>query len=1232
MRVHAVQELLAGLGVASGVALVFAALIANGSVAASARAVVHAVAGPASLQLRARDSGGLDQSLLKRVQHLPGVIQAAPLLEQTATVTGPHGRRLSVNVAGTNLSFGLLNGLAHTLPIAVFSAGSVALSDAAAEELGVSSSTSAVSLEIAGRVHQLKVAAILGQEAAGALHQARVAIMPLERLQRLAGLPRRLTRILIKTRHGQEPLARAALQRLAGGRLSVVPADEDASLLDQALKPSDQASAFFAAISALLGFLFAFNAMLLTVPERRQAIAELRLIGTKRLAVVQIVAFQALCLGIAASAVGLIGGYALSLSVFHQSSGYLAEAFTLGTSTVVGATPLVVSLIGGIFATFLASAVPLLDMRRGRALDAVYFEDGSPGNALGGRIRLRLGLSALALLALTSALFALLPSLALLASALLALATVCAVPLVFSGILWLGAVVARRRQTLTIVQVALSSLRSATLRSLALAATGAVAIFGGIALGGSRDDLLRGIAGFAHSYAADAQLWVANPEDNQATVTFHADSYVSRIARLPGVASVQAFQGGFLELGDRRAWVIARPPGGNSSVLGTQTTGGSWRAAASRLAEGGWIAVSQQIAEEQGVRPGGTLALPTPTGEARLRLAATTTNLAWSPGVVFIGTRDYRRLWATDAPTALGIDLRKGASVSATRDALARTLGPSSGLEVASARTRERRIDTLTSEGLGRLGEISTLLVIAAILAMAAALGSSIWQRRASLAALRLSGVRAARLRRILLIEAVLMLGAGCLVGALAGIYGQVIIDGYLKQVTGFPVASLAASGRPFAILAIVIVIVLLVAAVPAWSASRVSPTVALDDRSLTLAASPLVRPAAEPAARQCEQGRLLDRGLAARAGVALARANARYWSTVAPLVREQLARWHSRALAISDPALRELALEKLEVEGFNAEVAATLATLVARAHRRDVVEAIVALEILYDFLDGLTESPSPQAPHDGRALFGAFIDATSPAFERGGDYYRHHPCADESGYLEELVDTVRSALATLPGTSILAEAMQSNAMRSSEAQLRIHALQLTGAGECQRWADTHAAGTSLEWREFLAGAASSVLGVHALISAAADPRTTRSEGLQIDRAYLSISALPTVLDSLADYDSDAAAGHAGFALLYEDREVLQRRLVLVTRDAIERARELPNAAHHVMTIVGIVAYYASDPGARGDFAGPARASLLGCLGPLIGPTLALMQSWRAAKRLRARLQPARSTRAQGST
>jgi putative ABC transport system permease protein len=839
LRVHAAQELLAGLGVAIAVALVFATTVAGGSIAGSAREVVHAVVGPASLQLRARDARGLDEHLLARVERLPGVKQAAPLLEQTATILGPHAHRVTVDLAGADTSLVVLDGLAHTLPIAALSPGGIGLSRTSAGELGIASPVKGpggagqapeVSLQLRGAAIALKVSAVLGPEAFGALSSAQVAVMPLERLQQLAGLRGRVTRILVQTEPGREAAVRSELLTLAAGRLEVAPADQDVALLRQALRPSDQASAFFAAISALLGFLFAFNALLLTVPERRQAIADLRLIGTKRTAIVQMFLFQALCLGVAASLVGLLVGYALSLGAFHPSSRYLAEAFTLSTHTVVGTQPLLLAAFGGILAICLASAVPLLDLRRGGALDAVYLEDGVPGNALGGWAQSRLAVAATGLLALATAVFALDPSLALVASAVLALATVLMVPLVFVGVLRVARALTERCQMLTVLPVALTSLRATTLRSLALAATGAVALFGSIALGGSRNDLLRGIRGFAHSYAADASIWVANPGDNQATNDFLAGRDVPRIARIGGVASVHVFQGGFLQLGGRRVWVIARPPGADREVLESQISGGDANAAVTRLGESGWIAVSKQIVEEHHAGVGDTLILPTPTGGVPFKIAATTTNLAWSPGVIFMSTADYSRLWATTLPTALGVDLKPGAGVAHMRQAIARALGPTSGLEVSTAQAREARIDALTSEGLGQLGEISTLLLLAAILAMAAALTSAIWQRRASLAALRLAGVRPHRLRRILLVESALILGAGCVTGALAGIYGQVVIDGYLEHVTGFPVAGLGANLRPLEIFALVIVVVLAIVAVPGWFASRVSPTLALNE------------------------------------------------------------------------------------------------------------------------------------------------------------------------------------------------------------------------------------------------------------------------------------------------------------------------------------------------------------------------------------------------------------------
>ncbi len=837
LRVHAAQELLAGLGVAVAVALVSATLIASQSIAGSAGEVVHAVIGPANLQVRARGPEGVSESLLGEVERIPGVRRAAPLLETTATLVGPDGHRVAVYLAGANIGLATLDGLAHTLPRQALAAGGISLSTATASALHLSDASTRdgsgarLSLLLRGRRYSRPISSVLGHEAAGALASAQIAVMPLAELQTLSGERGLVSRVLIETVPGAEAAVRKALVARTGRTLTVARSDQDLALLHQALGPSDQASRLFAAISALLGFLFAFNAMLLTAPERRQTIADLRIDGARRGAITQMVVFQALCLGLAASAVGLLAGYALAAGLFYQSPGYLSQVFALGSSTVVGVGPMLIALACGLLATCLGGvATPLVDLRRSRALDAVYADDAAPGNQLSRGMRAKLTAIAVALLLVASALFALAPSAALAAMVLLALATILAVPAALAGVIHAAGALARRYERFTILPVAVTGLRTTTLRSMALAATGAVALFGSMALGGARTDLLRGIEQVAHRFSGNAQLWVISPLDNQATVPFGARDYEARVATAPGVASVAAYQGGFFDWGGRRPWIIARPAGATESVLQDQILQGQAQTAAERLREGGWIVLSKQISDEHHLKVGGLVQIPTPTGIARFRLAATSTNFGWPTGVIFISTNDYTRAFATSALTALGIDLAPGADADAAKAAIEHRLGPGAGLELITPSTRAARIESSGGEGLGQLGEIATLLLIAAIIAMVAALGSNIWQQRVSLASLRLEGTRPSRLRRLLLVEALVMLGAGCAVGALGGVYGQLIIDRYLKHVTGFPVATLVTAARPLEIFALVVIAVLALSAIPGYLASRVPPALAFGE------------------------------------------------------------------------------------------------------------------------------------------------------------------------------------------------------------------------------------------------------------------------------------------------------------------------------------------------------------------------------------------------------------------
>ena len=349
----------------------------------------------------------------------------------------------------------------------------------------------------------------------------------------------------------------------------------------------------------------------------------------------------------------------------------------------------------------------------------------------------------------------------------------------------------------------------------------------------------------------------------------------------------------------------------------------------------------------------------------------------------------------------------------------------------------------------------------------------------------------------------------------------------------------------------------------------------------------------------------------------ALAAANARFWPTVAPEVRRELTHWQAAAQEIGDPVLRGLALAKLRDELFNAEVAGTLATLAPRPVRARTVEAIVALELLFDYLDGRTEMPCEDPLAEGRRLFAPFIGAVGqedPAAPAG----RQDP---DGPYLTALAHRTWARSRTLPSITAVVAVARGAAERCAQAQTRIHASGALGERQLEDWARAGAASAGLGWREYSAGCASSVLAMHALIAAAAHTGTSEADARSLDDAYLRIGAVITLLDSLVDHPSDSSEGEPGFMRLYESRAELGESLRDLTRLALERVACTAHPEHHAMTLAGVVAYYTTHPGARDPHARETVRMMRRELSPTIWPTLAVMGGWRAAKRTRALLR-----------
>jgi putative ABC transport system permease protein len=827
-----VQELFALAGIAVGVALLFAVQVSSSSLDASIAQVTDRIVGDAQLQLVARGPQGFDQHVAEEVARLPGVRVAAPVLQAHADAAGPVGRRSVVLLAATpelaRLGGNLLTAFTDVGQLPSLEA--IVVPRAAADSLGVRLGSRMI-LKVNGHARRVQVGGVATERDVGPLADAPAVVAPLAYGQQLADLSKRVTRVYVLAESRRTAEVEAGLRRIAGDGIDVRSAGSDGDVFRQAATPNDQSAALYAGISAFVGFLFAFNAMALMAPERRGIIADLRMNGYNLPGVLQVLLFDALLLGAVASVIGLALGDQLSRHIFQPSPGYLEIAFPVGSGRTVHWWTVALAFACGMAASVVATLPPLLAAARAPAMDATEVDDKlDPDDsepAAGARWRLTV---AGICLAATTVVFFAAPKAALGGIVLLALAMLLALPAILRGVLGLLDRLRRRIKGVA-PAIAMGELMSVGSHSVAIAAVAAVAVFSYTAIEGAHGDLQRGLDPNAYELNAVTDLWVAPAgyANTLSTTPFRAASVIKRLDRLPIVRSVSIYRGSFLDMGNRRVWVIAPPRESSRPIPWTQVVDGDLVEATRRLRGEGWVAMSEAVADQQGLKLGDrfTLDSPRPT---RVQLAAITTNFGWAPGAMVLNADDYRRAWGTDDASALHVELRDGVSQDEGRQVIGQALGPASGLAVETPRLRELRDRRVTRQGLARLTQIARLVLLAAALAMAAAMSGMIWQRRRHLADLKLNGITHRELWRALLLESALLIGIGCGVGAVFGIYGQQVLDKALNRVTGFPVDDSFGVLVALTTLAVVTTVACVIAMLPGWLAARVPADVALRD------------------------------------------------------------------------------------------------------------------------------------------------------------------------------------------------------------------------------------------------------------------------------------------------------------------------------------------------------------------------------------------------------------------
>jgi putative ABC transport system permease protein len=825
LRARALQECFAVVGIAAGVGLLFASQIASSSLSSSVGQLNSGIVGAAKLQLTARDAHGLPEKLVTEARHLPGVRVAAPLLEVSANAKGPKGSQ-SVELVGADGTLAeLKGGLVRKVALTPFAGiGAVVLPVPVANAVGVKKFGDVVKFQTLGHTSEAALYSRLTEKQIGALISSPIAVGPLEYVQEASGLTGRVTRILVEPAPGQTASVQAGLQRLAQGRYGVESANYDEKLFAKAAAATNQSTQLFAVISALVGFLFAFNAMLLTVPQRRRLIADLRRDGYTPKAVIAVLMFDAVVLGTIACAIGLVLGDELSVHLFHSNPGYLSSAFAVGSERVVSWQSIAISVIGGMGAASVAVLSPFKDIVSRNPLAAIETKEGT-----GGSTSWLLTLGGLVCLGATLAILLAAPQAAIVGMVTLiaALLALLAVPL--TGML---ALVKRIAPTIVsaVPHIAVMELRAGRARAIAIAATGAIAVFGSVSIQGAHSDLLNGLYNAASDMNAATDVWVSAAGNSNLLMTSpFAPTQLNKLSALPGVRAVRVYRGGLLDYNDRRIWVIAPPLEASPLVPPTQLVEGNVAQADMHLREGGWAVMSLALAEEHKLKIGQSFTLPT-ANPMMFRVAAISTNIGWAPGAIVMNADDYAKASGSTDASAYNVLMKPGVAPEQGVREIRTTLGPEAALAAQTSEQHANTLRAITRQGLTRLSQIATLILVAAVMAMAAAMGAMIWQRRPRLAKLKLEGFPHRELWYTIVLESLMLLGVGCFSGAVFGLFGQQLLDRALNIVINYPVVSSVGVIVALSSLALVTASAVLIVAIPGWFAAKVQASLALQD------------------------------------------------------------------------------------------------------------------------------------------------------------------------------------------------------------------------------------------------------------------------------------------------------------------------------------------------------------------------------------------------------------------
>jgi putative ABC transport system permease protein len=837
LRKHAVRSVLTVIGIVLGVAVFVAMHTANQAVFFAFERTVDRIAGAAQLQVTAGEAG-FPEDILERVQAIPDVLVAVPVIE------APAGTRLvgqgNILILGVDMTgdrrlrdYDLESGdeaIVDDPLVFLAQPDSIIITKEFADQNGLSVGSRLTLSTMVGD----KAFTVRGVMKSGGLTAAfggNLAVMDIYAAQQVFGRGRRFDRIDLRLLEGVPvETGRNAIRQVLGVGYQVEPPASRGQQLESTLAVYAISMNVSSVFALFIGMFIIYNSFSIAVTQRRSEIGILRALGASRNRIRDLFLLESAASGLVGSIAGVALGVFMARIMVGSISNMLEGIYGVAErAQEVSADPrlLATAVAVGVLTSMIAAWLPARSAARVdpvQALQKGKYQVLTAGENRARRLAATVLMSAaLILLWLGTSFWFYAGYLLIIVSGLL---------MVPAASLWSARALRPVLKWLRPVEgsLAADSLIQSPRRTSGAVAALMLSLAQVIGLGGVGRESYNSIVNWLDS-ALDPDLFIAGSQNLSDRTLRFPKTLADQVAAIPGVEDVQTVRSLRMAVDELPVLLIVieteRFEKRGHRPMIAEDPRGMYPLARAGLG----LFVSDNFARLHDKRVGDRIDLATPSGLLTLPIVGIITDWSDQQGSVFLDRTVYEKYWQDDTVNVIRVYVVDGTQPADVRQRILNQLASQQPrmLVLTNAEVREWVLQ-LTGQWLQLTYSQVFIAVIVAVLGIVNTLTVSIIDRKRELGVLRAVGAIRRQIRQTIWMEAVAIGLVGLVLGLLFGAANLY----FLLQITSRDLSGMSLPYRFPVTLALMLFPTILGAALfsafwPAESAVRTSLVEALE-------------------------------------------------------------------------------------------------------------------------------------------------------------------------------------------------------------------------------------------------------------------------------------------------------------------------------------------------------------------------------------------------------------------